>query len=1083
MNPRFMLGVTAALAAVALTTTSVVPASASAANAPNAAGATAPPSFAPPDPEARRRAIANAESALAAERRDLARGRDDVFSLKKAVSVSGMQFLTYSRAYQGVPVYGGDVVVATDRTGFTVAGVDTAQTAELKLDTRTTVTADRAALKARSLLTEVESVSTPALVVHALSDTPRMAWEVVVTGRAKDAPSVQHVYVDALNARILSSWDAVRAGTGHGFYNGGGLDISTSGSGSSYTMRDTTRNNLACGGQNGSPYTKSGDTWGNGQGTNLETACVDALWAAQKEWDMLRDWFGYNGFTGEGGGFPARVGLNQVNAYWNGSYTNFGKNQAGTQQATPMDVVGHEYGHAIYQFAGSGGAGSSNESGGLNESTGDIFGALLEHYANNPNDPPDYQVGEEVNLVGQGPIRYMYRPSTNGDPDCYSSSIPSTEVHAAAGPQNHWFYLLAEGTDPTGGKPATPVCSGANPRTFGGIGIQNAGRIYLAALNMKTTGNRTHAQSRSQTLSAAKALDPTCAWFEATKASWNAVNVPAVSGEPTCTPQGGNDDYSASIDPAAADVQPGQSATATISTTVTSGNAQSITLRTDSLPSGVTAAFSPAVISAGQTSRLTLTTSADTPAGSYPLTVTLDGASADKRVGFTLGVGSGQPGTDAPDISLADVKAHLQQFQSIAASNGGNRRATGPGYTASVSYVEGRLRAAGYTVTRQTCTSGCTGGAGPNLIADWPGGDPNQVVMAGAHLDGVSAGPGINDNASGSSALLEVALTLAEKNPSMAKHVRFAWWTDEEQGLNGSEFYVNAIGATERSKIKAYHNYDMVGSPNGGYFINNITTPAAAPLKEFYDKLNLRPEENTEGANRSDDAPFRNAGIPTSGVAAGASAVKTSAQATKWGGTAGRAYDPCYHASCDTAANINDTILDRAADAAAYGIWKLAVGGTGTPADDYLVSVSPSSVSIDAGGSATAVLSTTVTSGDAQSITLSATGLPSGATAVFSPPTITAGQSSTVTVTTSASTPPNTYTVSLRADGASADRSATLSLTVNGGGPGGTSWETWKSYAAGDTVTYDGVSYRCLQAHTSLPGWEPPNVPALWQRV
>ncbi|WP_232510802.1 M28 family metallopeptidase [Micromonospora maris] len=283
-----------------------------------------------------------------------------------------------------------------------------------------------------------------------------------------------------------------------------------------------------------------------------------------------------------------------------------------------------------------------------------------------------------------------------------------------------------------------------------------------------------------------------------------------------------------------------------------------------------------------------------------------------------------------PDISLTNTKAHLQQFQTIATSNGGNRRATSAGYTASVTYVYNKLVAAGFTVTRQNCTSGCTSGAGPNVIADWPGGgDPNSIYMFGAHLDGVSAGPGINDNASGSATLLEIALTLAATNPSLTSRVRFAFWTDEEQGLNGSRFYANTLSSTERAKIKAYFNFDMVGSVNGGYFINRITSVPGQTLKAYYDSIGVPTEENTEGAGRSDDAPFNAIGVQTSGVAAGASRVKTAAQVTKWGGTQS-AFDPCYHRACDTyPSNISDTVLNRAGDAAAYALWTLAAG---TPA-------------------------------------------------------------------------------------------------------------------------------------------------------
>ncbi|WBB80716.1 M28 family metallopeptidase [Micromonospora sp. WMMD882] len=283
----------------------------------------------------------------------------------------------------------------------------------------------------------------------------------------------------------------------------------------------------------------------------------------------------------------------------------------------------------------------------------------------------------------------------------------------------------------------------------------------------------------------------------------------------------------------------------------------------------------------------------------------------------------------APDIAVSNVQAHLTQFQTIATGNGGHRRAGSAGHTASVAYVRAKLQAAGYTVTEQTCTS-CVYRSN-NLIAEWPAGPADQVVMFGAHLDGVSAGPGINDNASGSAVLLENALALAAQRPAtITKRVRFAWWTDEEQGLNGSKFYVNSLSATQRGYLKGYYNFDMVGSTNGGYFINRLTSTTAAPLKAYWDSLGIGPEENVEGQGRSDDYPFQQAGIPTSGYAAGASARKTSAQAAKWGGAAGSSYDPCYHRSCDTTGNISATHLNRSADGVAYAIWQLAVG-SGTP--------------------------------------------------------------------------------------------------------------------------------------------------------
>lgn len=387
----------------------------------------------------------------------------------------------------------------------------------------------------------------------------------------------------------------------------------------------------------------------------------------------------------------------------------------------------------------------------------------------------------------------------------------------------------------------------------------------------------------------------------------------------------------------------------------------------------------------------------------------------------------------APDIDIAAVKQHLTQFQTIATQNGGNRRSTTAGYRASVTYVKDKLTAAGFTVTEQPCTSGCSTGAGPNVIAEWPGGNADNVYMFGAHLDSVSAGPGINDNASGSAALLEVALVLSRTNPTMLNKARFAWWTDEEQGLNGSEFYVNRLPSTERTKIKTYHNFDMIGSTNGGYFINNINAAQSTHMKAYWNSLGLQPEENEEGVGRSDDASFSNMGIPASGYAMGASRQKTAAQASKWGGTAGRSFDPCYHQSCDTTANISDTHLNRAADGIAYTLWASAVSSS--PGADFSVAVSPTSGSVTAGSSVSATVQTQTVSGSAQTVQLSTSGLPSGATASFNPAAVTTGGSSALTISTTASTASGTYAITITATG-TVTHTAAYSLTVTGG-PGG----------------------------------------------
>ncbi|MFF0701017.1 M28 family metallopeptidase [Streptomyces tendae] len=276
----------------------------------------------------------------------------------------------------------------------------------------------------------------------------------------------------------------------------------------------------------------------------------------------------------------------------------------------------------------------------------------------------------------------------------------------------------------------------------------------------------------------------------------------------------------------------------------------------------------------------------------------------------------------APDIPIANVKAHLSQLQSIATANGGNRAHGRAGYQASLNYVKAKLDAAGFTTRVQQFTA--SGRTGYNLIADWPGGDANQVVMAGSHLDSVTSGAGINDNGSGSSAVLETALAVARSDYRPTKHLRFAWWGAEELGLVGSRYYVNSLGSAERAKISGYLNFDMIGSPNPGYFVYDDDPTIEKTFKDYYAGLGIPTEIETEGDGRSDHAPFKNAGVPVGGLFSGADYRKTSAQAAKWGGTVGQPFDRCYHSSCDTTANINDTALDRNSDAIAYAVWELS---------------------------------------------------------------------------------------------------------------------------------------------------------------
>jgi aminopeptidase S len=281
----------------------------------------------------------------------------------------------------------------------------------------------------------------------------------------------------------------------------------------------------------------------------------------------------------------------------------------------------------------------------------------------------------------------------------------------------------------------------------------------------------------------------------------------------------------------------------------------------------------------------------------------------------------------APDITVTAVKSHLQQLQTIATANGGNRYTGRTGFKASVDYVQSQLQAAGYTVTLQPFST--SAGQSYNVIAELKGTDTSKVVQVGGHLDSVSAGPGINDDGSGSAALLAIAIAYKTALPTPGKTIRFTWWGGEELGLLGSRYYVTNLSTAERAKITGYLNFDMIGSPNPGYFVYDDDTRLETLFKNYFQLIGVPTEIETEGDGRSDHAPFKNAGIPVGGLFSGADYIKTAAQAAKWGGTSGKAFDACYHRSCDTITNIDDTALNNHTDAISYGLWELA--GASTP--------------------------------------------------------------------------------------------------------------------------------------------------------
>ena len=217
-----------------------------------------------------------------------------------------------------------------------------------------------------------------------------------------------------------------------------------------------------------------------------------------------------------------------------------------------------------------------------------------------------------------------------------------------------------------------------------------------------------------------------------------------------------------------------------------------------------------------------------------------------------------------------------------------------------------------------------------NVIAE-RGEASGVLTVVGAHLDSVSEGPGMNDNASGSAAVLEAALRLA-REPAPKVPIRYAFWGAEERGLVGSRHHLDALPEDERRRIHLYINLDMVGSPNFGRFIQlthpDKTAQAAGALQAFrgyFSAQNLPVEERTtyQRGFGSDDAAFAAKDIPTISLFTGAGGAKSDAHADRFGGSAGQPLDPCYHKACDTPLNVNRQVLGQMTDALTHVLRQL----------------------------------------------------------------------------------------------------------------------------------------------------------------
>ena len=463
----------------------------------------------------------------------------------RITDANGATHVRMTRTYRGLPVLGGDLVVHQGAAGA-LTGVSKTLDKAPRLSVVPKVTKGAAGTEvARKAQRKAESSR---LVIDATSGTGRLAWEVITGGKQKDGtPSRLATYIDAKTGAVVRREQQIETvdGSGQTLYSGT-VPLSVTKSGSTYQLKNdgvrgntytTDLNNkedsILCqlfgsGCSAGTQITSTTTTFGDGTTANRASAGADAQYGSNETWDFYKSTFNRDGIFGTGAGSYNRVhyGKNYVNAFWDGTKMTYGDGD-GTNYGplVSLDVAGHEMSHGVTE--NTAGLDYSGESGGLNEATSDIFGTMVEFFANNASDPGDYLIGEQFDLKNHVGLRRMDDPASDGSSlNCWSSSAGNADVHYSSGIGNHFFYLLSEGSGAktlNGVSYNSPTCNGS---TVTGIGHDAAAAIWYRALTVYMTSSTNYAGARTATLNAAKDLyGATSAQYNAVAAAWSAVSV------------------------------------------------------------------------------------------------------------------------------------------------------------------------------------------------------------------------------------------------------------------------------------------------------------------------------------------------------------------------------------------------------------------------------------------------------------------------------------------------------------------------------------------------------------------------------
>ena len=410
--------------------------------------------------------------------------------------------------------------------------------------------------KAVDALSGLKSAPIADLWIYKGEDRDHLAYRVRIDDSDNQTnPSMPVYFVDAQTGETVFQYDNLQTGSGSSLYSGT-VSINTSSTGGTYYMEDLTRkqgtfnmnstgNESTGTGGTASRYTDTDDNWN----ATIQRAGVDAHYGAAKTFDYYLNVHNRNGIDGSGGPgsttAAANSGIRLIvsrvhfgssgrynNAFWNGTNMSYGDGDGSTfTPLTTIDICGHEMTHGVTERTA--GLTYSNESGALNESMSDVFGAMVELYADGGSATTDtWKIGEDAYTPGTAgdALRRMDNPNSVGDPDHYSlrytGSADNGGVHTNSSIANHAFYLIAAG--------GTNRVSGVNVT---GIGTTDAAKIWYLALTQYMTSGTNFSGARTATVNAANALfGSTSAQATTVAKGWCAVGVGTCPTTPTPTP-------------------------------------------------------------------------------------------------------------------------------------------------------------------------------------------------------------------------------------------------------------------------------------------------------------------------------------------------------------------------------------------------------------------------------------------------------------------------------------------------------------------------------------------------------------------